>query len=184
MVPATNLVPGSNCNDCVVNITLPFTYTLYDTPYSSLFASNKGTLQFDNPANPGDNICLPSATLGDTIFAYWDSMNTNINDNMGIYTATTGVAPNRIFTIRWAAGFTPNDARFSFQANLYEGQPKFEIVYDQVMRRGFSATVGVQKGANPTRFTQYECNTANSIQPGMKLVFDLRTCQGVQPAKP
>lgn len=184
MVPATNRVSESNCNNCVVNITLPFTYTLYDTPYTSLFASNKGTLQFDNPTDPGDNTCLPAANLGDTIFAYWDSMNSNVNDNMGIFTSTTGVAPNRIFTIRWSTGSVANDRRSDFQVNLYEGQPKFEIIYEQALRRGHSATVGVQKGANPSRFTQFECNTPNTIQPGMKLVFDMRTCPGVQPAKP
>jgi hypothetical protein len=184
MVPATNRVPGSICNSCTVSIALPFPYQLYDTTYTSVNASNKGNLQFTTNTASGENTCLPAPNMGDTIFPYWDDLNTNINDNMGIYTSTTGTAPNRIFNIRWSAGYVANDAREEFEVRLYEGQPRFEFIYAHPLsRRGFSSTVGVQKGGDPNRFTQYECNTANTIQPGMRLVFDNRVCSGVQPAK-
>jgi predicted extracellular nuclease len=182
MVPATNYVPGSTCNSCIVTIPLPFTYTLYNTAYNSVNASNKGNLQFNTSSTTGENTCLPTTALGDAIMPYWDALNTNINDTMGIYTSTTGTAPNRVFNIRWKAGFERSDARVEFEVLLYEGQPRFEIIYGAMTATGSSATVGVQKG-DGTRFTQYECNTAGTIQSGMRLVFDRRSCPGVIPGK-
>jgi len=182
IVPATNRVPGSICHACVVPIDLPFPYRLYETTYTSVNASNKGTLQFETSTTSGANTCLPTNTMGDTIFAHWDDLNTNINDNMGIFTSTTGTAPNRIFNIRWSAGYIGSSAREEFEVRLYEGQPKFEIIYGQALTAGgSSATIGVQKGVDGTRFTQYECNTAGTIQPGTRLVFDTRVCPSVKP---
>ncbi len=178
MVPTSNYVPASTCNSCTVNIPLPFTYSLYDTPYSSVNASSKGTLQFSTSNSTGENTCLPASAMGDAILAYWDDLNTNVNDNMGIFTSTTGTAPNRIFNIEWRAGYVANDVRFSFQVRLYEDRPRFEVIYGNVTRQGFSATVGVQKGGDPNRFTQYECNTFRTIQPGMRLAFDRSVCMG------
>ncbi len=169
-VPATTYVPGSTCNACTVNIPLPFTYSLYDTPYTSVVASTEGNLQFTTNTAIGANTCLPAAVLGDSIVAYWDDLNTNINDTMGIYTSTTGVAPSRIFNIRWVGGYVANDVRVDFEVRLYEGQPKYEVIYGQT-RGGFSATIGVQK-ADGTRFTQYSCNTNGTVQSGLKLTFN------------
>jgi len=182
MVPATSYVPGSTCNSCTVNIPLPFSYSLYDTPYNSVVASNKGNLQFNTNTSTGANTCLPAPVLGDSIVAYWDDLNTNINDSMGIYTSVSGVAPNRIFNIRWAGGYEANDARVNFQVRLYEGLPKYEVIYGQT-RGGFSATVGVQK-ADGTLFTQYECNTNGSVPNGTRLIFDRRVCSLFGSGKP
>ncbi len=182
IVPATTYVPGSTCNSCTVNITLPFSYSLYDTAYTSVIASNEGNLQFTTNTAIGANTCLPAAVLGDSIVAYWDDLNTNINDTMGIFTSVNGVAPNRIFNIRWAGGYVANDVRVDFEVRLYEGQPKYEVIYGQT-RGGFSATIGVQK-ADGTRFTQYSCNTNGTVQSGLMLTFDRRVCSSFGSGKP
>jgi hypothetical protein len=175
IVPGTSYVPGSGCNECTVNITLPFAYEFYDTTYTQVIASNKGVLQFASNNPDGSNTCLPNATFNDAIYPYWDDLNTNINDVMGIYTSVQGTVPNRIFTIEWRAGFVANDSTANFEARLYEGQPKFELIYGPTRGGGFSTTVGVQKGTGE-RFTQYSCNTQNVVPNGRKLVFDRRTC--------
>lgn len=175
-VPAPNYVSGSTCNSCTVNIPLPFAYSLYDIPYTSVNASNEGNLQFTTNNPISSNSCLPAASLGDAIIPYWDDINSNINDIMGVYTSVTGVAPNRIFNIRWYGGYEGNDALVDMEARLYEGQPKFEIIYANVTRIGYSATIGVQKG-DGSRFTQFECNTGNTVQNGMRVVYDRRVCQ-------
>jgi hypothetical protein len=175
IVPGTNQVPGSTCNACTVTLDLPFSYTFYDTAFTQVNASTNGTLQFVSNSSSGANTCLPTAILNDTIMAYWDDMNANINDLMGIYTSTTGTAPNRIFNIEWRVGYVANDVRPNFEVRLYEGQPKFEVIYGQT-RNGFSATVGVQQDNGAAHYTQYECDTNGTIQPGQKLTFDLRAC--------
>ena len=175
IVPGTSYVPGSTCNSCVVPVTLPFSYSFYGTPYSAVNVSNGGVVQFvSNNAN-GVNSCLPNANFIDAIFAYWDSHNTNINDAMGMYTSITGAAPNRIFNIEWRGGYEANDVRSAFEVRLYEGQPKFEVIYGNT-RHGFSATVGVQKGTGE-RFTQYACNANGAIPTGLKITFDQLICQ-------
>jgi hypothetical protein len=174
IVPGTSLVPGSICNSCTVNVALPFSYDFYGTTYSQVVASNKGSLQFTGNTSSGANACLPTASIADAILPYWDDLNTNINDSMGIYTSVSGTAPNRVFNIEWRAGFIANDAQANFEVRLYEGQPKFEVIYGQT-RNGFSATIGVQKGTGE-RYTQYACDTSNSVQPGRILTFDRRIC--------
>jgi hypothetical protein len=175
-VPGASQIPGSTCNNCTVSIDLPFAYLFYDTPYTQARASNKGVLQFLSDNSGGDNTCpLPNAGFNDAIFAYWDDLNTNINDTMGIYTSTTGTAPNRVFNIEWRAGFVANDVRPRFQLRLYEGLPRFEIIYAQTRGGGFSTTIGVQKGTGE-RYTQYSCNTQNVVPSGIKLTFDRRVC--------
>jgi|GEM_PF-2345586 len=183
IVPGATYVAGSTCNTCTVLLALPFAYDFYGNTYTQVRASNKGNLQFVSNSSSGADVCLPAVSLDDTIFAYWDDLNTNINDNLGIYTSISGTAPNRIFNIEWRARYIANDAAANFQARLYEGEPKLEIIYGNVTRRGFSATVGVQKGGDPTRFTQYACNTFGSIQPGTRLTFDRRVCAGPAVAK-
>jgi hypothetical protein len=89
---------------------------------------------------------------------------------MGIYTRTLGTAPNRVFVIEWRAGMIANDVQLNFEALLYEGQPKFELVYGPTRGGGFSATIGVQKDTG-SRFTQHACDTQNSVPPGRKLIF-------------
>ncbi len=170
IVPGTSYLPGSTCNSCTVSVTLPFSYSFYGTAYSQVNVSNSGTLQFVSNNASGSNNCLPNAAFNDTIFAYWDSFNTNINDNMGMFTSVSGTAPNRIFNIEWRAGYEANDVRSGFEVRLYEGQPKFEVIYGQT-RGGFSATIGVQKGTGE-RSTTYACNTNGTVQPGRKITFD------------
>lgn len=183
MVPANNYVPGSTCNGCVVNITLPFTYSLYDTPYGSVSVSSRGNLQFNTSDPTGNETCLPAAAFGAAIIPYWDDITTNINDTMGIFTSVSGEAPNRVFNIRWAGGYVSNDAAANFQVRLFEGQPRFEIIYGNVTRRGFSATIGVQNDGHARFFTRYSCDTNGAVQSGTRLVFDRRSCAGVEPDK-
>jgi hypothetical protein len=180
LVAGTTQVDGTTCDDCIVTLDLPFSYTFYDTPYSQVIASNKGTLQFVSSSLSGTNACLPTATLNDAIMAYWDNLNTNINDTMGVYTRTLGTAPNRIFVIEWQSGFIANDVRPRFQVLLYEGQYKFDLVYGQT-RNGFSATIGVQEGTG-SRSTQWACNTNNSVLPGYWLSFN--RCTSLGPGNP
>jgi subtilisin family serine protease len=182
IVPGTSYVAGSTCNSCTVQVALPFSYSFYGTPYSQVNVSNKGVLQFLSMNSDGNNTCLPSPSFNDAIFAYWDDHNSNINDTMGIFISVSGTAPNRIFNIEWRSGYVANDIRSRYEVRLYEGQPKFEVIYGQT-RQGFSATVGVQKGTGE-RFTQYACDVSNSVPNGTKLTFDQRTCPGAKMDRP
>src|SRR5205807_1796224 len=58
----TSFITGSNCDDCLVNISLPFAYTLYDQSFTTARLSSNGSLGFiQADINPAVG-CLPDAT--------------------------------------------------------------------------------------------------------------------------
>jgi hypothetical protein len=170
--PGATLVVGSQCDDCVSGIILPFPYSFYGIEYEQVNASSNGNLQFGGATVEYDNICLPAPSLGGSILAHWDDLLTNQSPADGIYTSVVGVTPNRVFNIEWrgclySAGNCGGSV--NFEVRLYEGQERFDLVYGDVAGGGSGATVGVQRGKG-TSFTQYSCN-ANSLFPGLQLTF-------------
>src|SRR5205814_5726459 len=110
IVPGTT-DSGNHGDDVVTNIPLPFPFTLYDTPFTSINVSSNGPAQFTTTATDFTNICLPWLAHNYTVFPYWDDQRT---DNLGwvgctgypggtcgVYTSVSGTAPNRIFNIEW-----------------------------------------------------------------------------------
>jgi hypothetical protein len=177
-------VPGTTnvnliCNSCGAPLQLPFTYNFYGEPYDFAFATAHGTLQFNSSFNSAsNNACLPYPFFINTIAAFWDQMDL-MQSGQGIFTSTTGIAPNRVFNIEWRgclfqAGGCRGDL-VSFEIRLFEGQDRFDIVYGNTVSSGGSgATVGVQRD-NGANWTEYECNTGG-IDPGLQLTFTLGPC--------
>ncbi len=164
---------GNHCDNCTSSITLPFPVRLYDRTFTTANVSSNGTLQFtsNNLAEPGS--CMPAANFTYTIFAYGDDLSTTRG---GIYTSTEGSAPNRIFNVEWRAAeqsFGCENCFANFEVRLYEGQGRFDLVYNQADAAGRSALVGVQKDS--ASYTQYSCNQGR-IFPGQQLVFILPPC--------
>jgi hypothetical protein len=167
---------GNHVDDGLTAITLPFSWTLLGTSYTQASVCSNGNVQFGTPSgtftNSWTNECLPSsgAIAGPTIFPHWDDLMTN-GTGGGIFTSTTGVAPNRIFNIEWRAGYYPTTTpTLNFEVRLFEGQGRFDIVYGAIPNGGSSATVGVQSGSSGP-VTQYSCN-AGGITQGTVLRFD------------
>ena len=152
---------GNHCDNCTTTITLPFSYRLYSTTFTSANVSSNGNLQFVSGNTAGTNTCLPNASVLYTILGFWDDLRTD-GMGAGVFTSTTGTAPNRIFNIEWQAcintGVPCTSAGTNFEIRLYEGQVKFDIHYTTLQNTGTTATVGVT-GSNVSRFTQYTCDT-------------------------
>lgn len=177
IVPGTASA-GSSCDDCVVQINLPFAFSFYGVPYTRINAGSNGNILFDSTAPNFENSCLPALSQGASIMAYWDdlSTSTNISSSLGIFTSVSGTAPNRIYNVEWRTAYISNTSlRANFEVRLYEGQPRFDVIYGQVDEGGSSATVAVQRNVN-LQGTQYECNTPGSVQAGLQLAFQQQTC--------
>ncbi|MDQ2807397.1 MAG: S-layer homology domain-containing protein [Chloroflexota bacterium] len=161
---------GDNVNTTVA---LPFAYTFYGLPYTSANVSSNGTIQFSSSTVPSANACLPSATLNNAIAAYWDDLRTDGAGGVGIFTSTTGAAPNRIFNIEWracvfaSAGCSSADT--NFEVRLYENTQRLELVYGQMLQNGNGATVGVQK-ATGAQSRLYACNAPN-LASGLRVTY-------------
>jgi len=164
---------GNHIDDGQNQVTLPFAYSFYGTSYNDLWVSSNGNIQFGTPTGTFPaaytNDCLPSAAqIGSPMIApHWDDQMTNLG---GIFTTTTGVAPNRVFHVEFRTGYYPDTTVvLNYEVRLYEGQTKFDIVYGTVPQGGTGATVGVQaSSAGP--FQQFECNTGG-LTGGMMLTY-------------
>ena len=149
------IVPGTvdiHCDDCVITIPLPFSFTLYDQTFTSVNLSSNGNAQFVTNSTAYINECLPSPTINSyAIFPYWDDLYT-VNPGYGIFTSISGTTPNRIFNIEWRAQYFPGTGSANFELRLYEGQTGFDVIYGTVTNGNLSATAGVQR--DNTCFTQ------------------------------
>ncbi|HET9494820.1 MAG TPA: S-layer homology domain-containing protein [Chloroflexia bacterium] len=158
IVPGT-VDTGNHCDECITTIPLPFPYTLYDQTYTQVGLDSDGRAVFG--ADSIWNKCLPVPGHTYTIYPYWDDLLTNQQPGCppggcGIFTSTSGVAPNRIFNIEWRTTYfdVPTD-QANFELRLYEGQSRFDVIYGTVDQGNTGAIAGVQKDS--PNFTQYFC---------------------------
>ncbi len=159
---------GSNCNFCVTEIQLPFSYTLYDQPFNSARVNSNGALEFVSQVEDSGPSCLPYQRFSYTILPLWSFL---IMENGNAFTSTTGAAPNRIFNIEWRAQF-PDGTEAHFEVRLYEGETRFEIIYGNVADNGATATIGVQKNLGDS-YTEYSCSGSAQVNLGTSLMFTM-----------
>ncbi len=69
---------GNHGDDQVTTIAIPFSYTLYDTNYTSINVSSNGNAQFTTTDNFWVNVCLPWLDHNYMIFPYWDDQRTDL----------------------------------------------------------------------------------------------------------
>ncbi len=177
IVPGTTDT-GNHGDDVVTTITLPFAYSLYGISFSSVNVSSNGNMQFGNLNSAYSNTCLPATALGAAILAHWDDLRTD-GTGHGIFTSVSGTMPNRIFNIEWRTIYFGTTQTANFEARLYEGQSRFDLIYGTVAQSGSSATIGVQNSSGAL-FTQYLCNSATLVAG--RIVSFTRACGG--PAMP
>jgi hypothetical protein len=197
IVPGTQDI-GNHCEDCATDIPLPFPFALYEfrglvgersnsiSPdgWAIMRASSKGWATFlpfyvrEDHADSDPNACLPAPGYVYTIFAHWDDLRTDCV-GCGIFTSTSGTAPNRIFNVEWRTAYNLGGGTANFEVRLYEDQTRFDIVYGIVSQGGSGATVGVQRDEF-SQYTQVLCNTSG-ISQGLMLTFVRQTCGSPTP---
>ena len=177
-------VPGSTVDDGVVAVTLPagWASTVYGVPVTSLSAGTNGLLTVNGAsATTFTNTALPGAVGGTnpTLMPYWDDFDMDPADTVGggIYTNTIGAAPNRQFYIEWRAthfseaGTTPTH---NMAVLLTEGSDVVRYVYALTgvgtQLNGLSATIGIQRQATGTQFTQFSFNMS-TVMPGDQITY-------------
>jgi hypothetical protein len=167
---------GNHVDDGLTAITLPFPVIIYGVPFATANVCSNGNLQFvvwDNYAGDYFNECLPFGLVSDpTILAYWDDLvTTDAAQGMGVFTSTTGTAPQRVFNIEWRARHFSNPVgppNYNFEIRLFEDNSRFQIVFGETVDSGASATIGVQDGSGT--MTEFECNTGGA-NAGVVLSF-------------
>ena len=159
---------GNHADDGTTTIPLPFSFTFYGQSFTNATLSSNGNLQFQSSDTQYANSCpLPYSGFSYAIMPLWDDLRTDASGS-GIFTSTSGTAPNRIFNIEWRATYYANGNSVNFEIRLYEGQTRFDVIYGILNDTGSSATVGVQK--DNSTFLSYECDSS-VLSPGLQLTF-------------
>ena len=120
--------------------------------------------------------CIPQATTTYAIFPYRTDLctgacGTDAGTNLGIFTSTSGTAPNRIFNIEWRTAYynsgQTTNIPLNFEVRLYEGLTEFDVIYGTVNTLGTAndgpLSVGVQKDTG--QFTLVGCDPTGGQAP-------------------
>ena len=170
ITPGATFATGSNCDDCTVAITPPFPVNVFGTTYTSFNASSNGNLQFStNVGSDFTNSCLPSGNHGVMVAPYWDDLYA-VNAGNGIYTTTTGSAPNRVFYVEYRTQYFPGSGTANFEVAFSEATGQVSFIYG-TMTSDTSGTIGAQAaGTGPSR--EFSCNTAGNVPSGREVDYN------------
>ena len=102
-IPATTDTTN-HCDDCSTNINIPFPVSFYDNSYTTAYVGSNGILGFGAGGNAFAGSCLPVSGVTFQMMPYYgdqrtDNGGTSACTDCGIFTVTTGTAPNRIVNI-------------------------------------------------------------------------------------
>jgi N-acetylneuraminic acid mutarotase len=170
---------GNHGDDVGTVITLPFPVTLYDQTFTSATVGSNGHLTFGTAYNGFGITCSPfgESTATYALAPYWgdqctaDCFNTTC-PTCGIFTTTTGVAPDRIFYVEYRTTYYglagQNPDQLNYEIALYEnGSPPFQFIYNNIEAAAIAndseLVVGVKK--DETTFTQYGCDPSGGQAP-------------------
>ena len=117
-----------------IAVPIGFTFNFYGLPYTQCVVSGNGYITFDtslassySPYSINVPIPNPGTVPENAILAPWHDINTGVSGN--IYYGTTGIAPNRMFTVTWCqiAMFSCTDSIATSQVVMYEGSDKIDM---------------------------------------------------------
>ena len=173
---------GNHCDDCGTAINLPFPVTLYDETFTTATAASNGHLTFGTPYNGSTITCSPFGNSSATyvLAPYWtdqctDGCGTTACTDCGIFTTTTGSAPNRVFYIEFRTQYqSQTTSLLDYEIALFEnGNPPFQFIYGNVVRAPFANTsqlvIGVKR--DDTAFTEYVCDATGGHNPPRSLLW-------------
>jgi hypothetical protein len=157
---------GLHTDDGTAVVILPFIVSAYGQSYGTAVVSTNGQLTLGTTGTAAySNSCLPASVLpGATLAPFWTDLRTNF-PGQGIFTATYGTAPNRLFVIEWRAGYYSGfTGNADFGVIFQEGPRTIKFEYLNVndgsgngQSEGATSTVGIQN-AQTGRWSQVSCN--------------------------
>ena len=146
-----------------VAVPLPFPFTFYGTPRTSVQINASGTLNFTATTSSTTNACVPSGTAPQ-VAVFWE----HLHPGGSVFHQTVGASPNRRFVVQWdSIVYTSGTQRIDVRAVLKEGKNDIDVCYvattsgSPTYNQGLSATAGIQSGTGPS--LQYSCNAAKLV---------------------
>lgn len=161
-----------------------FTFTYYQTSYTTLYVSSNGFLSFE-PTGTGccSGTMMPDAdpsTLGYVVAGYWEDLNPGAGGS--IKYQTQGSSPSRKFLVQWTSvPHYPSGNLVTFQIVLYEGSNRVEVAFNSVTSDGGNHVTGMDSwlGEYGVRY-KYGSYSVSAL--GVR--FDLAAPSNVAPTTP
>ncbi len=176
---------GNHCDNCGTAITLPFPVSLYGQTFTTATAGSNGHLTFGMPYDDSGITCSPfgNTTATYVMAPYWaDQCTSNCGKTTctgcGIFTTTTGTAPDRIFYVEFRTQyFNQTTDLLDYEVALYEnGTPPFRYIYNHVVpaitANDSQLVIGVKR--DDTVLTQYACDTRGGQRPPRQITRPCR----------
>jgi len=139
---------ATNDNECFLAIPIGFTFTFNRVAYTTISIATDGFIAMGDDV-VSSNISISTSAGTNNVLA---AMNRDIKSRGtgSLMSKTTGVAPNRVFTVQWrhyrrVPTITANDD-FSFQIQLLENGNKVEFVYGPFTAITSATAAAVQVG--------------------------------------
>ena len=185
---------GNHCDDCTTSSHLPFSVTVYDQTFTSAIRRVQRHLRLWHRQR---RLCrhLPArgtAATDETMPFYRDQRTDAVGGctGCGIFTTTSGTAPNRIFRVEYRTiyfGETSATPTLNYEVNIYEnGIPAFDYTYGLVTAppsTGRITAIGVQQRHNtihPVRMRHHRWQSP-PVATGQKLTATLAPCGSPTP---
>ena len=190
-------VPGVDdlnldCDDCSGNVALPFSVHLYDQDFTSVQVGSNGWATFGVFDDGFGITCSPFGIAGTTyaLAPFWDDQTVFAADGHGVFTTTTGSAPNRIFYIEWRSFYfgEPDELNYEIAINENGGSPTFQYIYNTItpstIPNPFSQLV-IGTKQNDSNSAQFGCDPTGGQAPPVASGDALTlTCEAGPPASP
>ncbi|MFI6290733.1 S8 family serine peptidase [Nonomuraea sp. NPDC050790] len=150
-------------DDEAQQVTLPFTFPFYGAAQTKAWITTNGYASFAaEKVTTGSNGTLPTTgTPNNALYAYFDDLVADAES--GVYTATQGAAPNRVFVVEWRNVKFYSDAAMRISVSMLLGENgtvsyRYKDI-ESAREQGNSATIGVENAAG-TDALLYSFNTA------------------------
>jgi hypothetical protein len=203
--PVTNLVPGSQCDECTTVAALPFPVALYDGIYSTVILGSNGTMGFVSNTNPPNNLCTLHPDMNTAILPFHTNLTTDVSvcgPDCGWYMQTRSVGGEQvvdfkiqamqvyspgigspvIWTYRVHQSYDPVDEVGASTVLTHSGGAFFLRNVNSAGILG-GATIGVQKDLASGLYTHVVCSTG-TISASVLITFSQIPCGTATPTPP
>lgn len=134
---------GNHGDEARTSVTFPFPVTIYGAKFNSGFIGSNGQIEFgQNTA--GFNFTLPNSGFGTLLCVFQRDQSTTAP--RGIFTTTTGTAPNRTFIVEWRNQVLSDGLLANYEVKFFEDNNTFEYLYTTSTSNA-TACIGVQSQA-------------------------------------
>ena len=144
-------------------VPIGFAFDFYGTSYTDVSINSNGSLVFGGTYLTYSNTCLPrTATPNQFVGVFWDDLYPPSGGT--IQYQTLGVAPNRVFVVRWNINHIGASTSLSDIVAVLHESGDVDVCYADTTfgvatyDAGASATIGINGG---TDSLQFSCNTAS-----------------------